>query len=80
MAFITSPMLMALPSLLVRNTVLCPVFVTDIVVGGLAVLLVSAGACVWVEAPDGTDDDPVGNGAATGVGVCGSLNCTPDVL
>ena len=73
-------MLLALPSLLVRNTVLCPVFVTDIVVGGLAVLLVSAIACVRDEAPDGTDDDPVGNEVATGVGVCGSLNCTPDVF
>ena len=48
MALITSPMFMALPSLLVRNTVLCPVFVTDMVVGGLAVLLVSADACVCV--------------------------------
>ena len=80
MAFITSPMLMALPSLLVRNTVLCPVFVTDIVVGGLAVLLVSADACVCDEAPDVTVDDPVGTEVATGVGVGGSLNCTPDVL
>ena len=80
MAFITSPMLMALPSLLVRNTVLCPVVVTDIVVGGLAVLLVSAGACVSDEAPVAADEDPAGIGFATGVGVVGSLNCTPDVL
>ena len=73
-------MLMALPSLLVRNTVLCPVFVTDMVVGGLAVLLVSADACVRDEAPVVADDDPAGNEVATGVGVVGSLNCTPDVL
>ena len=80
MAFITSPMFMALPSLLVRNTVLCPVFVTDIVVGGLVVLLVSAGACVSDEAPVAADEDPAGLGFATGVGVLGSLNCTPDDL
>ena len=73
-------MFMALPSLLVRNTVLCPVFVTDMVVGGLAVLLVSAGACVSDEAPVAADEDPAGIGFATGVGVVGSLNCTPDVL
>ena len=73
-------MFMALPSLLVRNTVLCPVFVTDIVVGGLAVLLVSAGACVSDEAPVAADEDPAGIGFATGVGVVGSLNCTPDDL
>ena len=73
-------MFMALPSLLVRNTVLCPVFVTDMVVGGLAVLLVSAGACVSDEAPVAADEDPAGLGFATGVGVLGSLNCTPDDL
>ena len=80
MAFITSPMLMALPSLLVRNTVLCPVFVTDMVVGGLAVLLVFVGACVSEEAPVDADEDPAGIWFATGVRVVGSLNCTPDDL
>ena len=72
-------MLMALPSLLVRNTVLCPVFVTDIVVGRLVACLVSEGTGGCVDVPVDTDDS-VSNGAATGAGVCGSLNYTPDVL
>ena len=55
-------------------------FSLRLIVGGLAVLLVSAGACVSDEAPVAADEDPAGIGFATGVGVVGSLNCTPDVL
>ena len=62
---------------------LCPVFVTDIVVGGLVAGLISEGTGGRVDVPVDTDGDPVDTGGATGLGVCevcGSLNCTPDVL
>ena len=44
MALMTSPMLMVLPSLLVRNMVFCPEFVTDMDVGVLVAGRCSPGA------------------------------------
>ena len=69
MALMTSPMLMVLPSLLVRNMVLCPEFVTDIGIGGMAAGLCSVGAGGLAGGyPVGTDCDVVGTGGATGLG------------
>ena len=60
---------MVLPSLLVRNMVLCPDFVTDIVVGGVAAGLCSAGTGGLVDVlPVATDGDAVNTGGATGLG------------
>ena len=69
MALMTFPMLMVLPSLLVRNMVLCPEFVTDIGVGGMAAGLRSVGADDRAGGgPVGTECDVVGTGGATGLG------------
>ena len=60
---------MVLPSLLVRNMVLCPEFVTDIGVGGVTADLRSVGAEVRDGGgPVGTECDVVGTGGATGLG------------
>ena len=69
MALMTSSMLMVLPSLLVRNMVLCLEFVTDIGVGGVTADLRSIGAEVR-DGGDlvGTECDVVGTGGATGLG------------
>ena len=69
MALMTSPILMVLPSLLVKNIVFCPEFVTDMDVGVLTGVRCSTG--VDVLAGGGTVDtegDAVVTGGATGFG------------
>ena len=80
----TSPILRVLPSLLVKNMVFCPEFVTDMDMGVITGGRCSTGADDLADGgPVDTEGDVVGTGGATGFGareLGGSWKWTPETL